>query len=76
MNVYKIGDRVQVLANNSWKNGTINGFTYHHSGEINTVYVNRDDSTHDTDSYNINMPINVRNIPRGDNYTDVKSSEL
>jgi len=65
-NNYKIGDRVQVLVDKSWKNGTINGFTYHHNGEINAVLVNRDDLTNDTDSYSINMPINVRNIPPGE----------
>ena len=64
-NRYKIGHRVQVLVGDSWKNGTVNGFTYHHSGEINAVHVNRDDLTRDTDSYSIDIPIHVRNLPVG-----------
>ena len=55
-NRYKIGNRVEVNANNSWNKATINGFGYYSSGEISSVYVNGD-----TNSYSIN-PINVRQI--------------
>ena len=55
-NRYKIGNRVEVNANNSWTKATINGFGYYSSGEISSVYVNGD-----TNSYSIN-PINVRQI--------------
>jgi hypothetical protein len=64
-NIYKIGDRVKVLAGDSWKNGTVNGFTYHHNGEINAVLVNRDDLTRDNDSYSI-LDTNVISIPPGE----------
>ena len=56
VNIYKIGDRVEVNADNSWNKATINGFGYYSSGEISSVYVNGD-----TNSYSIN-PIKVRQI--------------
>jgi len=66
LNNYKLGDGVQVLTDDSWKSGTINGFTYHRNGEIKEVLVDRDDLTNDSHSYSINMPINVRSIPPGE----------
>ena len=59
-NKYKLGDRVRVLDGDTWKGGTVNGFTYHHDGNLYAVFVKRDDKTDDTDSHSISNPNQVR----------------